>query len=141
MAHNSVRTVIDRMLSKDQFSRWLGVEVQQASEGSCELTMGVKKEMLNGFGIVHGGVTFSLADTALAVASNSYNRLSVALEASISYPVAVKLGDVLSAKAIELSLTNKIGVYQILVFNQKGETVAIFKGTVYRTSKMLFEDE
>jgi len=128
------------MLAEDQFSKWLGIELKQVAEGQCTLAMEVRKEMLNGFGIVHGGVTFALADSALAVASNSYNRLSVALEVSASYPVAVKLGDQLKAQAKELSLTNKIGVYQVLVSNQKQQVVLVFKGTVYRTSKHLLDD-
>ncbi len=135
-----VQKVIDHMLAEDHFSKWLGIELKQVAEGQCTLAMEVRKEMLNGFGIVHGGVTFALADSALAVASNSYNRLSVALEVSASYPVAVNLGDQLEAQAKELSLTNKIGVYQVLVRNQKQQMVLVFKGTVYRTSKHLLDD-
>lgn len=91
--------------------------------------------MCNGFGIIHGGITFSLADSALAFASNAHGRLSVALECSISYPNAVKVGDVLTAEATEVSLTNKIGIYNIPVTNQNDEIVGVFKGSVYRTSK------
>lgn len=125
------------MLAADHFSSWLGIKVKQAELGSCTIHMIVRKEMLNGFGIAHGGVTFSMADTALAIASNSYNRLSLALDASISYPVAVRLHDELTARATEISLTNKTGIYQILVTNQQHQIVAAFKGIVYRTSKPL----
>ncbi len=125
------------MLSSDKFSAWLGIELLEVNQGNCVVGMTVREEMLNGFGIAHGGVVFSLADTALAIASNSYNRLSVALEASISYPVKVNNGDQLVAKATELSLTNRTGMYQVHVLNQLGKLVGIFKGTVYRTEKTL----
>ena len=92
--------------------------------------------MVNGFGLAHGGIAFSLADSALAFASNAYGRLSVALDCSISFPVAVKVGDELTATANELSLTNRTATYLIEVTNQKNEKVAFFKGTVYRTSKV-----
>ena len=128
------------MLAADRFSAWLGIKVVKAGAGTCILTMQIRQEMLNGFGIVHGGVTYSLADSALAVASNSYNRLSVALEVSASYPVAVNLGDQLEAEAVEISKTNKIAVYQVLVRNQKQQVVLVFKGTVYRTSKSLLNE-
>ncbi len=135
-----VKKVIEHLLTTDNFSKWLGIEVLVANAGECTLAMNIREEMLNGFGIVHGGVTYSLADSALAVASNSHNRLSVALEVSASYPVAVQLGDRLEAQAQEISKTNKIGVYQILVRNQKQQVVLIFKGTVYRTSKILLHE-
>lgn len=141
MKDPSLNKVIEHMMSKDRFSKWLGVVVNEVSRGACTIQVDVNNDMLNGFGIAHGGVTFAIADTALAIASNSYNRLSVALEASISYPRAVNLGDTLKAQATELSLTNKTGVYQILVTNQNDQTVAIFKGTVYRTSKTLYANE
>src|SRR4029078_367072 len=90
--------------------------------------------------IAHGGIAFSFADSALAFASNAYGRLSVALECSISFPVAVKVDDVLTCEAKELSLTNKTGTYLIEIKNQKMESVAFFKGTVYRTSKEWFNE-
>ena len=137
MKNHSIEQVVHHMLSKDQFSAWLKIEVLELGTGSCSISMEVREEMLNGFGIAHGGITFSLADTALAIACNSHNRLSVALDASISFPVSVNAGDRLTANAHEISLTNKTGVYQILVSNQHRQTVAFFKGTVYRTSKTL----
>ena len=94
--------------------------------------------MLNGFGSTHGGICFSLADSALAFASNAHGRLSVALDCSITFTVAVKEGDVLTCETKELSLTNKTGTYLIEVKNQKNENVAFFKGTVYRTGKEWF---
>src|SRR5262245_8301416 len=92
----SPRQVVDDMYRLDRFSQLLGIVIQSVSEGACTLEMPVNRDMVNGFGIVHGGVTFSLADSALAFASNSHGRLSVAIEASISFPVAVHVGDVLT---------------------------------------------
>ena len=131
------KEVAAKMLAKDNFSQWLGVEVLESELGKCTIQMTIRKEMLNAFGTVHGGVTFAFADSALAFSSNSYGRISVALEVSMSYPVAVRLGDQLTAVAEEVSLTNKIGVYFITITNQKDQTVGVFKGTVYRTSKEL----
>ena len=130
--------VVSKMLEGDKFSQWLGIEKTISEPGHCILKMKIREEMVNGFGIAHGGICFSFADTALAFASNSYGRLSVALECSISFPVAVNVGDELTCEAKELSLTNKTGTYLIEIKNQKKENVAFFKGTVYRTSKEWF---
>ncbi len=127
--------IVDKMMETDAFSQWLGIEVIESKEGYCQLKMTVRPEMCNGFGIIHGGVTFSLADSALAFASNAYGRLSVALECSISYPNPVNVGDTLFAEATEVNLSNKIGIYNIPVTNQNGALVGAFKGTVYRTGK------
>lgn len=133
--NNNGKKIVAKMYDNDPFSQWLGIEVIASDKGSCQLKMTVREEMCNGFGIIHGGVTFSLADSALAFAANAHGRLSVALECSISYPNAVKVGDVLIAKATEVNLSNKIGIYNIPVTNQNGELVGVFKGSVYRTSK------
>ncbi len=140
MKKNLAESVVNKMFDDDMFSRWLGIERVLIEQGHCILRMKVRNEMLNGFGIAHGGICFSFADSALAFASNSYGRLSVALECSISFPVAVKEGDVLTCEAKELVLTNKTGTYLIEVKNQKNENVAFFKGTVYRTSKEWFPE-
>ncbi len=127
--------VVDRMYSNDAFSVWLGIERVEDGAGSSVLRMTVRKEMLNGFDIAHGGITYSLADSALAFASNGHGIQSVSIETSISHTKPVKQGDVLTAKAIEKNRTSKIGVYEVVITNQKEETVALFKGTVYRTGK------
>lgn len=127
--------IVTKMMETDAFSQWLGIEIIESKEGYCQLKMTVRPEMCNGFGIIHGGVTFSLADSALAFASNAYGRLSVALECSISYPNPVNVGDTLFAEATEVNLSNKIGIYNIPVTNQNGMLVGAFKGTVYRTGK------
>ena len=127
--------VVGKMYDNDAFSQWLGIEGVDVKDGYCELKMTVRKEMLNGFQIAHGGIAYSLADSALAFASNSHGRKSLSVETSISHTVSVKEGDVLTANTEELSLSDKIGVYFITITNQKNEEVAYFKGTVYRTSK------
>ncbi|HOZ82060.1 MAG TPA: hotdog fold thioesterase [Bacteroidia bacterium] len=131
--------VVNHMMEHDRFSQWLGIKCLVMEPGKSVLQMQIREEMLNGFGLIHGGIAFSLADSALAFASNAYGRLSVALECSISYPAPVHNGDIITATAEELSLTNRIGVYQITITNQNNIKVAFFKGTVYRTSKEYFK--
>ena len=134
--------IINKMFDQDAFSQWLGIKIVEVSEGNCQLQMPVRSEMLNGFQIAHGGIAYSLADSALAFASNSHGRKSLSVETSISHTVSVKEGDVLTATNEELSLSDKIGVYLITITNQDNKEVAYFKGTVYRTSKEWFpEDE
>ena len=134
--------IINKMFDQDAFSLWLGIKIVEVSEGNCQLQMPVRSEMLNGFQIAHGGIAYSLADSALAFASNSHGRKSLSVETSISHTVSVKEGNVLTAATEELSLSDKIGVYLITITNQDNQKVAYFKGTVYRTSKEWFpEDE
>jgi acyl-CoA thioesterase len=132
------KKVVDTMFDKDWFSQWLGIERIKVEPGHCILRMKIRKEMLNGFAIAHGGITYSLADSALAFASNSHGRKSVSIETSISHLVSMKEGDVITAEAKEISVSTKIGIYNITVTDQEGKTVALFKGTVYRTSKDWF---
>ena len=129
------KRVVDKMYENDAFSQWLGIKRIEDGAGTSVLQMTVRKEMLNGFYILHGGITYSLADSALAFASNSHGRKAVSVETSISHTHACKEGDVLTTNTKEMSLSNKIGVYQITITNQEDKTVALFKGTVYRTSK------
>ena len=129
------KAVVNKMYAHDHFSKWLGIELVEIDQGKAILQMQVKKEMLNGFNILHGGIYYSLADSALAFASNTYGVQSVSVETSISHVKSCKEGDVLVAETEELSLTKRIGIYQIEIKNQEGEKVAFFKGTVYRTQK------
>jgi acyl-CoA thioesterase len=129
------KKIVDKMLSEDAFSRWMGIETLQLEPGFALIKMEVRPEMNNGFNITHGGLTHSFADSALAFASNSYGRVAVALETSISYHKPVKSGDVLTAETEELSLGKNIAVYNIIVTNQKNDNVATFRGTVFRTGK------
>lgn len=125
------------MLERDAFSAWLGLEVAALGPGACTVRMTVRDDMLNGFGVCHGGVTFSLADSALAFASNTHGRVTVSVENAISYPTAVTGGDVLVAVAEEESAGRRLAYYRVTVTNQCGEKVALFRGTVYRTDKLL----
>ncbi|MBL4752981.1 MAG: hotdog fold thioesterase [Flavobacteriales bacterium] len=133
--------VVDQMYNNDPFSQWLGIERVEDGAGISLLRLTVTKEMLNGFGIAHGGITYSLADSALAFAANSYGQQCVSIETSISHTKAVKEGDVLTAVAKEANKTDKISRYEITIFNQDNENVAIFKGSAYNTGKAWFPEE
>ena len=130
-------SVVEHMMENDFFSQWMGVEVLDVKEGYSKIRMTIRKEMVNGFGIVHGGLPFSLADSAFAFACNNRNNLSVALDVTITFMKAVNVGDVLTAEAKEIHNGRSTGVYLINVFNQKNEQVALFKGTCFRTGKNL----
>jgi len=128
--------VVAHLMEQDAFSQWLGLDVLDVGPGYARLRMTVRKDMLNGFHIAHGGVTFSLADSALAFASNAYGRLAVALDTSIFFAHAVHEGDVLTATAKELSAANRVAVYEVTVTRADGTKVGLFRGSVYRTKKM-----
>jgi acyl-CoA thioesterase len=129
--------VVARMMDHDLFSQWMGIEVLEIREGYSRIKTTIRKEMVNGFGIVHGGLPFSLADSAFAFACNNRNNLSVALDVTITFTKAVNIGDELTAEAKEVHNGRSTGVYLITVTNQKNEQVALFKGTCFRTSKPL----
>ena len=133
MSHPS--KIVDKMYENDAFSKWLGIKRIEDDAGKSVLQMTVRKEMLNGFDIVHGGITYSLADSALAFASNGHGRKAVSVETSITHTETCKEGDVLTTHTEEMSLSKKIGIYQITITNQHNKTVALFKGTVYITDK------
>ena len=122
-------------MKNDAFSQWLGIQVVSNTAGSAVLEMTVREEMTNGFNIAHGGITYSLADSALAFASNGGGKHSLSIETSIHHIEKVLAGDVISARASLVSETHKTAIYQIDITNTSGERVAWFKGTVYRTSK------
>ena len=125
------------MMQHDLFSQWLGIAVHEVREGYSKIGMTIRKEMMNGFGIVHGGIAFSLADSAFAFACNNRNNLSVALDTSINFTKSTQPGDVLTAEAKELHNGRSTGLYLITVTNQHGDQVALFKGTCFRTGKTL----
>ena len=127
--------IVRHMMENDAFSQWLGIEVVANSAGSAVLKMTVREEMTNGFGIAHGRITYSLADSALAFASNGGGRQSLSIETSIHHIAKVETGETITAAASLISETNKTGIYQIDITNSSGQRVAWFKGTVYRTSK------
>jgi acyl-CoA thioesterase len=123
-----------KMLSLDPFSQWLGIEILECEVGNCTVAMTIRKEMLNSMGKAHGGISYSLADTAFGFSVNTNGRFAVSIETSINHIEALEEGDYITAKATLESLKNKVGFYIIEV--KKGDIlVALFKGVAYRTSK------
>lgn len=127
--------VVSAMVARDAFSQWLGIEVLEVAprRSTCRLT--VRDEMVNGFGVTHGGIAFSLADSAFAFACNTHGKVTVSIENSITYPAAIHVGDVLTAAAQEDAASGRLGYYSASVTNQRGEVVALFRGTAFRTTK------
>lgn len=132
--------VVFHMMQHDLFSQWLGIEVLEIREGYSKIKMLVREEMLNGLGIIHGGIAFSLADSAFAFACNNCNNLSVALDTSINFLKPAHPGDVLTAEAKELHNGKSTGLYHVEVFNQNNHLIAQFKGVCYRTGKNLIAE-
>lgn len=127
--------VSTQMYDNDAFSKWLGIEIVEIQHGECEIKLTVREDMLNGFGIAHGGITYSLADSAFAFATNSIGHQAVSIETSISHTSKVIEGDVLTAKTTLINKTRKFGIYHVDITNQEDRRVASFKGTVYYTGK------
>jgi acyl-CoA thioesterase len=136
-ADAKAREIVGRLVAKDAFSRWLGVEVLEVADKQAVIRMTVRPEMLNGFGFAHGGIVFAFADSAHAFCSNSRGEISVAVDCNISYPAPIREGDVLTAAAVEQTSTNRLAFSEITVTNQHDVVVALFRGTVYRTRKQL----
>ena len=135
----TARDVVARMLARDAFSQWLGVELVEIAAQRAVIRMTVRAEMANGFGFAHGGIVYSFADSAHAFATNSSGEISVAVDCSISYPAAVRMGDILTATAVEQTSTNRLAFCEVTVRNQHDAVVGHFRGTVYRTRKPLPE--
>lgn len=133
----NAQDVVNKMMTSDRFSQWLGISVLEIRQGYSKIRMTIRPEMLNGLGIIHGGVTFSLADSAFAFACNNRNNLSVALDTSINFLKPVHVDDVLTAEATEIHNGRTTGLYQIRVINQHDHLVALFKGNCFRTGKPL----
>ncbi|HEX4932570.1 MAG TPA: hydroxyphenylacetyl-CoA thioesterase PaaI [Gemmatimonadaceae bacterium] len=133
--------VVERMLATDALSRWLGLEVVAIAPRRATCRMTVRPEMVNGFGVAHGGIVFSFADSAFAFACNTHGTVTVAVDNAITYPAAIHPGDVLTAIAEEEASSNRLGYYKVTVTNQHGAVVALFKGTSYKTSRPHFPDE
>lgn len=128
--------IFHKMFDNDPFSRWMGMELVSVGPGTCTLRMAVRAEMLNGFGVAHGGITFSLADSAFAFACNSHGRHAVSIHCSIEHARPVVAGDVLTAIATEEHLGNSLSNYAITVRNQEGTAVAFFRGVSYRKQRV-----
>lgn len=123
-----------KMLSQDAYSQWLGIEILECEIGRCKVAMTVRKEMLNSMNKAHGGITYSLADTAFGFAANTHGRFSVSIETSINHIEAVNEGDYLTAESVIEKVNNKLG-FNIIEVKRRDELVALFKGVVYRTQK------
>lgn len=135
MNHSQVHRIIpENMLKNDAFSRWLGIEILETRESYCRLKMKIRQEMTNGFNIAHGGIAYSLADSALAFASNTNGRQAFSIDTAINHFEMLKAGDEIVATATEESLKNKLGFYRVEI-KRGEELVALFKGTVYRSTK------
>jgi len=126
--------LVSTLMARDRFSQWLGIEVLEAAVGKSVLRMTVRDEMVNGFGTSHGGILFSLADSAFAFATNACGVLSVAIDCTVSFPLAVRPGDVLTATAIEQTTTKRLAFVDVTVRNQDDAIAGHFRGTVYRTA-------
>ena len=131
------KEVVNHLMENDLFSKWLGIEIIEINEGYSKIKMTIRKEMINGFGIVHGGIAFSVADSAFAFACNNRNNLSVALDTSINFIKPVHVDDILTAEAKEIHNGKSTGLYHITIINQNSQLVASFKGMCFRTGKKL----
>jgi acyl-CoA thioesterase len=122
--------IVGMMLSSDAYSKALGMQLEFLEAGNCVLRMKVVEHMVNGFNIAHGGITYALADSAMAFASNAHGLQCVSIETAISHIKKVQVGDDLRASCSALSRNRKVGIYEVKVTNQSEELVAHFKGTV-----------
>lgn len=127
------------MYNQDHFSQWLGIEIVEVKPNYCLLKMPIRQEMINGLKTVHGGVTFSFADSALAFSGNNSGDAAVALNCVINFTKAVRMGEVLYAESVQIADTRKTAVYDIAITNQDKEVVASFRGTVYKIGKKVKE--
>lgn len=130
-AQQTAEAVRDAMWANDRASKALGMAVAEIGPGRAVLTMTVREDMLNGLDICHGGLVTTLADSAFAFACNAYNETTVASGFDANLLAPARLGDVLTARAVELSRSGRTGVYDIAVSNQRGEAIAAFRGRSY----------
>ena len=120
------------MMASDHASTALGMRLLHISPGAAHMEMTVRQDMLNGFGTCHGGMITALADSAFGFACNSYNELTVASGLGIDFVAPAKVGDVLTARATEVTLSGRTGVYDVMVFNQQADCIAVFRGRSHR---------
>ncbi len=139
-AQELAERVVAAMMARDAMSAWFGIEVVEVAPRRCVCRMTVRAEMVNGFGVGHGGVAFSLADSAFAFACNTHGHITVSIENSMTYPAPVHPGDVLTAVASEEAASQRLSYYRVDVRNQRQDVVALFRGTAYRTSRAHFAD-
>ena len=123
-----------KMLSQDAFSQWLGIEILECEIGRCKVGMTIRKDMLNSMNYAHGGVSYSLADTAFGFTANTHGKYAVSIETSINHIEALEEGEYLGAESVIEKVNNKLG-FNIVEVKRGDELVALFKGVVYRTQK------
>ena len=128
------------MWADDRASQGLGMRIERIAPGEAIVSMTVRRDMTNGHGICHGGFIFTLADSTFAYACNSYNLSTVASGCSIDFLAPAREGDVLTARGVERSASGRTGVYDIEVFNQRGEKIALFRGKSYRIKGHVIEE-
>lgn len=128
-ANSKMHPVVAHMLENDAFSQWLKLEVVEAEAGKCIMECRIREEMTNGFKVAHGGIGFSLADSALAFAANAYGEKAMSIECAISYLKAVKVGSLMRVEAAEKHRSKRLGRYEITLFSD-GEQVGLFYGVV-----------
>ncbi len=131
-AQTLAEATAEAMWSRDRAAQALGMKIVRVQPGAALLTMLVRGDMVNGHHICHGGMIFSLADTAFAYACNSYNKNTVASACHIDFLAPAKEGETLEAEAVERSASGRTGVYDITVRTTSGKTVALFRGKSYR---------
>ncbi len=132
------KAVVQKMLDKDWFSQWLGIETELVEQGHVRLHMRIRREMLNGFGIAHGAIAYALADSALAFAANGYGQISVTLESSLSHLKPAKEGDEIIAETEEISNTRRTAIYLVHITHSSGYKIGIFKGILHKTEQTHF---
>ena len=135
------RKVAETMWADDRASTWFGMELVEIDEGQATMALTVRPEHVNGHGICHGGVIFSLADSAFAFACNSRNQSTVAHNNSVTYIRPGRLGDRLTAHAREINLSGRTGITDVRVTNQSGETIAEFRGVSRAIAGHVFNED
>jgi acyl-CoA thioesterase len=134
-ARDQAAARVERLAARDPLMRLLGIECVAGGPGRAVTALAVRDHHLNFNGTCHGGVTFALADAAFGLASNSHGAIAAAIDAHVTYQVAVRSGDTLTATAMEASRSRRLGVYRIDVTRQDGALVSTFTGTVYVTDR------
>ena len=137
MKNPTPREIVSLMLQKDQFSKWLNLSVVSIKSGRCTIELYLKQEMLNGFEILHGGIYFSLADSAIAFAANAKGKVAKTTQADIKYYKATALPNKLQVVATEIEATNKLGYYNAKITNNQNQLIAEINATVYFSSESL----
>ena len=126
--------IVAQMMEADAMSQWLGIEVLESAPGVCRCRLGVRDDMVNGFGIAHGAITYALADSTLAFAVNAQGRHAVSVTSTIQHLAPVMLGDVIESQAIMRSTGQRVVHVDVEVTNQRGERVAWLTATGYKRS-------